>query len=423
MPLAAVEEEVDEGLGEDHEADRRRQDDAHRAAQARPEPLHVAGLVARRPSSRELGGDRGHDRDRDDGVRHLHERPAVGVGRDRAVAADAEREGEHDGERDLVGDDDAQRPGAEAPDRAHGLVAQVEPPAQAQPPRAHERGPEAQRLERHARGRAEAEQDQLARVGRDRGERGRGVDGPEPQEHPDAHEVVHDRHPGGRAEAAAHVEERRGEAEEAVEEDLGAEPPKQRRRDVALLGELGGAARHAEVVERGEGVDDPRRERERRDRRDDEHDRRDRHHRGDRAPRPALPVAVEPLDEDGHERRGRDAAEHDVVEHVRDRVREVVGVGERREAEHPREDQHPCDARDPRRERARGHRPRRVERLGRRARRRHACLAARWRREVRIHHRASTKTARIVRAIPTIEVRVARTVMRAVAIFRWPSGE
>ena len=81
-------------------------------------------------------------------------------------------------------------------------------------------------------------------------------------------------------------------------------------------------------VDRVEAGDD-RREHHRDRVKHDEDGQRDGEHRRGRA----LVAALEVLDEDGDERRRQHAADEQLVDDVRRRVREVVGVGERRLAE------------------------------------------------------------------------------------------
>ena len=58
-------------------------------------------------------------------------------------------------------------------------------------------------------------------------------------------------------------------------------------------------------------------------------------HGRDGVERLALGLVGQPVDEDGDEGGGEDAAQHDVVEHVGRGVGQVVGVGQRRLAERP----------------------------------------------------------------------------------------
>ena len=78
-------------------------------AQPDPEPVREAGEVALRGAARQLRHHRRHDRDREQPVRHLEERVRVEIRRHVAGGA-ALREHEHEQQRDLVGDDVADRP-------------------------------------------------------------------------------------------------------------------------------------------------------------------------------------------------------------------------------------------------------------------------------------------------------------------------
>ncbi len=70
----------------------------------------------------------------------------------------------------------------------------------------------------------------------------------------------------------------------------------------------------------------------------------------------AVPVLPGRLDQQGHHDAGQDAADHDVVDGVRDRVRVVVGVGQGGVAERDREHERAQEAGHPRNQRADGHR-------------------------------------------------------------------
>ena len=181
---------------------------------------------------------RSEDRDDHDGVGHLHERPAVGVGAHRAVSAESEGVGEHDVERELIGEHDEQRPAAETADRAHGLVSHVEANADSPQVTAQQRGHETEELHRDARGGAQPEPEEIARPV-ERTKDGGGVDEMKPDEDGDADDVVGDRDPRRNAKAPANVEQRRRDADDAVEEDLGNEEAQQVGGDGALLGDDG----------------------------------------------------------------------------------------------------------------------------------------------------------------------------------------
>ena len=83
------------------------------------------------------------------------------------------------------------------------------------------------------------------------------------------------------------------------------------------------------VTEDGEPVDDEWGGGEEDDRCCREHDERDGHDRRYRFPSVVLVAGREARHEDRYERRRQDPAEHEVLDDVGDRVREVVGVGGR----------------------------------------------------------------------------------------------
>src|ERR1035437_8302387 len=85
-----------------------------------------------------------------------------------------------------------------------------------------------------------------------------GGDEVEPDEYRDAHEVVRHGHPGRGAEPATDIEKRSGDADDAVEEDLGNEPAQQRRGDGAMLTHDAQRLRRGGVMQEGVAVDDPR---------------------------------------------------------------------------------------------------------------------------------------------------------------------
>ena len=234
--------------------------------------------------------------------------------------------------------DEAERPAAQAGHRAQRVVARVPAPAQ-QP----EVGPAQARDERHAleddpeRG-AEPEQDELGVVLLHAGQRG-AVAGPEPEpdQDADADDVVDDRRPGDGDEAAAGVEQRGRQREEAVGGDLDHEPAQERRwppgaragrggsgRRAACVSSTvrasmrNGAATSAATVVTSRTTTDTVRTAE----------------MDSKASR--LGLVGQAVDEDGDEGGGEDAAQHDVVEHVGRGVGQVVGVGQRRLARGPR---------------------------------------------------------------------------------------
>ena len=97
-----------------------------------------------------------------------------------------------------------------------------------------ERGQQAEELDADAERGAESQPEKIVRT-RERVDSRRGVDEVKPDQHGDADDVVRDRDPRSDAEAVADVEQRGGDADHAVEEDLWDEPTKERRCDGALL--------------------------------------------------------------------------------------------------------------------------------------------------------------------------------------------
>ncbi len=146
------------------------------------------------------------------------------------------------------------------------------------------------------------------------------VDGRHVQEgDEDDHDVVDDRRPHVGAEPAAHVEDRAEQRVHPVEEDLRDEEVGEHHHDVVLAG-----VRDVAAVQ----VDD--RPGEQRGHHGDD-EQRDHAERVDPLRVPLAPVRVLLGRADQHRDhdRGEDAAEHQVVHGVRQRVGVVVGVGER----------------------------------------------------------------------------------------------
>ncbi len=146
--------------------------------------------------------------------------------RKRSASPDAEGVGENDVERELIGDDNQKRPTAEASNGTNGHVVAVktkrEPPEIA----TRERWDQAEELDANSEGGAESQPQKIVRT-RECADRGRRVDKVKPDEHADADEVVGDRNPRSDPETVANIEQRRGDADDAVEEDLGHEPAQQ----------------------------------------------------------------------------------------------------------------------------------------------------------------------------------------------------
>ena len=134
-----------------------------------------------------------------------------------------------------------------------------------------------------------------------------------------------------------------------------------------MLVERAQGVRGRRAVEGRESLDDPGGREPRQHRRGRENDQRTGHDAGNRLPGPSLAVEREPLDEDGDEGRAQDPAQDEVEEHVGHGVGQVEGVGDRGEAEHPREDEDPQQTREARDQGAARHRkdPRAVRRARR----------------------------------------------------------
>ena len=159
-----------------------------------------------------------------------------------------------------------------------------------------------------------------------------------------------------------------------------------------------------------------------------EHDHRHREHGRDGVEGLALGLVGQPVDEDGDEGGGEDAAQHDVVEHVGRGVGQVVRVGQRRLAEGPGqgdEAEQPGDPGDAGADRHVGGRRPEGQGAGAAGGGHRQCArgrARRERRQVRTHQTSSTAPASTVRATPTKEISVECTVSTVWAMRTWPSG-
>ena len=258
------------GLGQEQHADRRRDDEGEDGPQAARHASQERGLLPGRPPLGQVGRDDRHHGHRHDAVGQLEEGVGVGVRRHRVGPGHAAGQDGDDEEGDLVGQHEAERPPAQAGHGAQRVVAGVPVPAQ-QP----EVGAAQARDERHAleddpeRG-AEPEEDELGVVLLHAGQR-RAAAGPqpEPDQDADADDVVDDRRPGDGDEAAAGVEQRGRQREEAVGGDLDHEPAQEPGGHLALEQDAVDLVGARMRIEHGEGVDEERRRHQRRHRRDE----------------------------------------------------------------------------------------------------------------------------------------------------------
>ncbi len=344
------EQQRDEGAGQEEHPDGRGDDQRQDGAQAARHPVQEGLALPGRPAVGQVGGDHRHDRDRDHAVGELHEGVGVDVGRDRVGPRDAAGQHGDDEEGDLVRHHEAEGPAAQAGHGGQRLVAGVPVPAQEAEVGAAQARDQRDALEHDAERGAQPEQDELAPVRLDAGQRG-AVAGPqpEPDQDADAHEVVDDGRPGDGDELAARVEQGAAQGEQAVGGDLDHEPAQERGGHRPLLHDAVDLVGVGMGIERRQGVDEEGRRQQRGqggDRQDDDGDGDD---GGDRLERLLLVLPGQPVDEDRDERGREDPAQHDVVEHVRRRVGQVVGVGEGRLAERPgqrHEAEQPGDPRD-----------------------------------------------------------------------------
>ena len=104
--------------------------------------------------------DTGHH----NGEGHLHEGPAVGVGRYGTASPDAERQGQHEVERDLVDNDHEDGPTAESQHTAHGLVTHIKSQADSTETAGRQRGNQDKELCEETERRAEREQGEFPRT-------------------------------------------------------------------------------------------------------------------------------------------------------------------------------------------------------------------------------------------------------------------
>ena len=205
-----------------------------------------------------LGRERGGDRHGQQAVGEHEERERVEVGA--GVAGARVGEVAHDDDRDLVGDDVAERPARQRQQAAHGRVAELQPRPPAHAGRAdggdqHDApSPRCRRWRRgrasSAAGRSSARRPASSRVAGRVGQR---------QQRGDDDQVGQDRAPRGGEEAPPRVEQRVGQAGRPVEEDLQQEDPREQRADLPeLLGVDDGRR-----VERVEPEDQRRQQRRR----------------------------------------------------------------------------------------------------------------------------------------------------------------
>ena len=283
---------------------------------------------------RQQSGDHG---DADDRVGQLEQLPAVGIHRvtRRAVLA----RGVRDVRRDQVGgplsDHVARHPAGHpahlgelaGPEPEHGP-----PPEPGSPQRREQGGGLGHDAERGA----DPEQlhggrrDRLRRLVQAKHHHVQAADDDDDQ-------VVDDRCPHRCRESAPGIQDRRDEGAHPVEEDLRDEEVRPHHHEI-VLGALDGGG--IQVDQRPGGQRGHQRDREQRD-----------HAQGEDPLRVGLAVvgiALGRLDQQRHHDAGEDAAQHQVVDGVRQRVGEVVVVGQRQGAERGHEDegaQEPGDAR------------------------------------------------------------------------------
>ena len=150
----------------------------------------------------------------------------------------------------------------------------------------------------------------------------------EPDQDPDADQVVDDRGPGDGDEAPLRVEQGGGQREETVGGDLDHEPAQQGGGVGALdhdgVNELG--VRRG--IERGQGRDERGGQHQRGHRRHSHDDYGDREHGRNGGERLLLGAVGQLVDKDRDERGREHAAQHDVVEHVGGGIGQVEGVGQ-----------------------------------------------------------------------------------------------
>ena len=114
--------QVDQGVGQEHHAHGRGDDDGQDPPQAEGHPVAEGDHVAAGPPGGQRRGHRAHHRDRHDPVGELEEPVGVRVRGDGARHLGPVGQGQDDHQGHLVGHHPAEGPTGQAGDGAHGLV-------------------------------------------------------------------------------------------------------------------------------------------------------------------------------------------------------------------------------------------------------------------------------------------------------------